>query len=168
MAYYQLTKYPDIYCSSYWGGHTPNKFDPKTEIIQNRNSFARKFQLVPRGNISSSVQEKHRYNADHQEMYEDKWGRLIQVCSQHSSREAVDDRMYRGQRIVNCEYMDYRWKTKTIPPFIPFKPTPPLYNLEQSSFYRIIETPKSKKKLLQMIFRNIPEDVVKYIRTFGR
>jgi hypothetical protein len=167
MACYQLTEYPEIYRQSYWGGYTPRKYDSNAQIIQNRNAFARKFQLVPRGNISHTIQEKHRYNADHQEMYEDKLGRFIQVYSQHSCREVIDDRMYRGQRIVNCEYLDSRWKRKTIPPFVPFKPTPSLYSLDQQSGYRIIETPKSKKILLQMVFQNIPEDVVKYIRTFG-
>jgi len=168
MSYSQLTEYPEIYKRSYWGGHTPSKYDDRTEIIQNRNAFARKFQLVPRKEISYTFQEKYRYYADHQEIYEDKWGRVIQLYSQHYlCGEAKDDRRYRGQRIENCEYYDARWKKKTIPPFIPFKPTPPMYAPDQVSGYRIIETPRSKNILLKMIFQNIPEDVVKYIRSFG-
>ena len=88
--YYQSTDYPDIYKHSYWGSHTTTDKSPNTEIIKNRNEFIKRFQIAKYKRLTLPQWYKHEHEhpanlfIDHKEYYEDIYGRMIYVCSQHN------------------------------------------------------------------------------------
>jgi hypothetical protein len=77
---------------------------------------------------------------DHQEFYEDNWGRMVQVYSEYP-------RTHYG----------------IFPRFTPMKP---IYALDQESGYRIVETLKSKHLLDKKVFHKLPDELVKYIKEY--
>jgi hypothetical protein len=89
--YYQTTDYPKIYKGSYWGSHetciSSNGIkDPTQDIIQNRNDFIKQFQIIKYKQVTYRQWERmhhHHRRRDHQEHYEDVYGRIIYVCSQY-------------------------------------------------------------------------------------
>ena len=91
LSYYKLTDYPKIYAYTYWGSHRADNYNLglNLEIIKNRNDFIKRFQIIKYKKITSSQFykdqcEKHgSLRIDHQEYYEDIYGRTIYVGSQH-------------------------------------------------------------------------------------
>ena len=86
--YYQETEYPKIYKNSYWGSHQSPQERLTDEIIQNRNDFIKQFKI--KKYKTPTIAQWHKYEQefqhqeiDHKEYYEDIYGRLICVCSQH-------------------------------------------------------------------------------------
>ena len=137
MRYYETTNYPNIYKNSYWGNFDVEADRPEKEVIQNRNAFIENHQIVVHKRLTMTQYDKYRTEADHQETYEDKLGRIVQVYSEHNSKK-----------------------------YPIYKPMKPIYALDQVSGYRKIETRKSKNILMKKVFHNIPDDVVKYIKKF--
>jgi len=142
--YYETTDYPKIYKNAYWGSHQiqtlKNVHYPEQEIIQNRNDFIKRFEILKYKRPTHrqwEIQEKLHHNTriDHREYYEDRHGRTIYVCSQYD-------------------------------PFPFYKQMKPIYSPSQWSGYQIVETTKSKKLLIQTIFSKLPPDISKYILTF--
>jgi hypothetical protein len=138
MQYYEKTAYPKIFKYSYWGAFKATDDRPNPDIIENRNAFVKDLQIVSRW--KSGGRNKHRTEMDHQEFYEDKLGRMVQVYSEYP-------RTHYG----------------IFPMFIPMKP---IYALDQESGYRIIETRKSKNILEKKVFHKLPDELVKYIKGY--
>jgi len=137
MSYYELTKYPHIYKNSYWGSFKSKNDKPDKETVENRNVFIETHQIVAYKRLTHSQSHKYKTDADHQEWYEDKQGRIIQVYSEYPRKE-----------------------------YPMFKPMRPIYAECQVSGYRKIETRKSKHILMKQVFKKIPDDIVKYIHTY--
>lgn len=138
MRYSDKTKYPKIYKSSYWGNFKAEADRPEKEVIQNRNAFIEVHQIVAYKRLTLSQYDKYKTEADHQETYEDKQGRIIQVFSEYPRKE-----------------------------YTMFKPMRPIYATGQVSGYRKIEgTRKSKNILMKQVFKKVPDDIVKYIQTY--
>lgn len=140
MRYYEMTKYPRIYKHSYWGSFDAKSDKPDEGTVENRNAFIENHHIVTYKRLTHSQSYKNKTDADHQEAYEDKWGRIVQVYSQYETK-----------------------------PHPLYKTMKPIYALDQVSGYRKIETRKSKSILMKQVFRNIPDndDVVKYIKSFA-
>lgn len=137
MRYYEQTKYPNIYKYTYWGNFSAKGDKPDKGTVENRNTFIEAHQIVAYKRLSPTQSNKYKTEADHQESYEDKLGRIVQVYSEHHSKK-----------------------------YPMYKPMKPIYALDQNSGFRKIETRKSKTLLMKQIFRNIPDDVAKYIKTY--
>jgi hypothetical protein len=138
MKYYELTEYPHIFKYCYWGNFSATfGIKPDKGTVENRNAFIKEHQIVSHRRFTSTEYRKNKTEADHQEIYEDKLGRIIQVYSEHYSKK-----------------------------YPMYKPMKPIYALDQQSGYRKIETRKSKNILMKQVFHNIPDEVVKYINTF--
>jgi hypothetical protein len=140
MLYYEKTAYPKIFKYSYWGSFNAIKDKPDKGTVENRNAFVKDLQIVSHWK-SGGVIQKHRTEMDHQEFYEDKWGRMVQVYSEYP----------------RTHYMRF------IPQFTPMKP---IYALDQESGYRIVETRKSKNILEKKVFHKLPDELVKYIKGY--
>lgn len=138
MRYYKKTAYPEIYKSSNWGNRNDIYIECDKSIYDNRNAFIKNHGIVKYRRMTYK-ESRSNPTVDHDESYEDIWGRLIQVYSCYS-------------KIPN-------------PHYIPMKP---MFGLDQISGYRKVETRKSKTILMKQVFDKIPEEVVKYIQTFIR
>jgi hypothetical protein len=93
---YQTTEYPNIYKNAYWGSFSvSDNLNP--EIIKNRNEFIKRFKITKYKKITehqwrkqnwewdgSTIISYNRIDIDHQEYYEDIYGRMIYVCSQYN------------------------------------------------------------------------------------
>jgi hypothetical protein len=81
---------------------------------------------------------KTLYDLDHKEYYTDNFGRQIIIFSQHPSRDYDNT----------------------------FTLIKPLYNLDQITGIKIIETLKSKRLLKKTIYDKLPTDISLFIQTF--
>ena len=138
MKYYKRTAYPEIYKDSNWGNRNDIYIECDKSIYDNRNEFIKNHGIVKYESLTRSEWTKQiSYLADHNETYRDKWGRKVMVYSCYS-------------KIPNPYYTTIK----------------PMFGLDQISGYRKIETRMSKTILMKQVFDKIPEEVVKYIKTF--
>ena len=139
MNYYEFTRNPNIFKDTNWGSHEEYKPAnlPSDEIVKNRNGFIEQHNIVC---VKKFPKATDKRNVDHSETYEDEWGWIVHVYSQHPM----------------C------WREQ-----LPmYKTIKPIYALNLDSKMRKYETAKSKKILMNDILRDIPDDVAKIINSF--
>jgi len=110
------TNYPAIYKNAYWGNFR-QKFPD--EIIDARNNFIRDYGIVSYWDGSRyQIDDPDGINYDHKEYNRDREGRVVQVYSQ-SEKKGFDES---------------------------FTKIAPMYQLDQFTAIKILETTKSKNK----------------------
>jgi len=115
MEYASTTKYEAIYKDSYWGSHRTYHDAPPKTIIDTRNQFIEKYQIVKRIDPSYDVW-KLNDNLDHQEFYEDVHGRIVHIYSQHHAHSAFKTipSMYAPNQITGLKLIETRKSRKLL------------------------------------------------------
>ena len=143
--YSDRTKYPKLFKQCYWGMFTaadpvrPERAqEPDKAIVAARNRFVEEYKIVAYPKMNLDSVRLDQLKLDHQEFWEDDQGRIVHLFSHHP--------------------------TLGVPP--EFRVIYSLYSQSQVTGLRIVETLRSKRKLLKAVFKKVPDEVALIINLF--
>ncbi len=112
--FYDLTDYPKIYNSTYWGDFNNANNRIKKEIITNRNNFVKDFDIANVKTIPKKYQKyfylefETRYNEykklfDHVEQYRTNNNGYVVICSPYSQEDEIAEKLgYKKYKNMYC------------------------------------------------------------------
>tara|TARA_R110002167_G_scaffold1184_2_gene5053 strand:+ start:73 stop:516 length:444 start_codon:yes stop_codon:yes gene_type:complete len=140
MYYYEHTDFPNIYQHVYWGrfANDIKKYDITSKIIHARNWFILHYKIISYKSCPDNLCGlRQELRLDHTETYEDELGRIVYIYSMNDLRDVIG-----------------------------FTNIPSMYALDQQTGVRIIETRKSKRKMIQYIKSKVPDDIIPIIKSY--